>query len=103
LYSVRQVRGTRCLDTRLIAVTERGTLDCRKLVLCSTHGNDLECLSTSKNRGCDVKWTPGEMERYWDRLAMAMTEGLAWRDGKRVYADRYEYVQSFGVCVSRRC
>jgi len=43
------------------------------------------------------------MERYWDRLAMAMTEGLAWRDGKRVYADRYEYVQSFGVCVSRRC
>lgn len=75
-------------------VTEKGSLDCRKLVLCSAHGNDLDCLSTDKNRGCDVKWTPGDIGRYWDRLAMAMMEGLAWRAGKRVYVDRFEYVQA---------
>lgn len=71
-------------------MTDKGTLDARKLVTCAAHGNDLECLGPS--RGCDVKWTPGDSILHWDALAEAMVEGRAWKEGRRVYANQYEYV-----------
>jgi len=69
----------------LIPEIDAQTLDTRKLVLCSAHGNDLACLGS--DRKCDVKWLPGDKEGVWKLFGRALVEKQAWREGKRVFTD----------------
>ena len=62
------------------------TLDTRKLVLCSAHGNDLGCLGS--DRKCDVKWLPGDQDAAWRMFGRALVEKMEWREGRRAFTDR---------------
>lgn len=66
----------------LLVMGEEDLLDVRKLVTCSIHGNDLECLGYE--RKCEIKWTPGSMEQGWKMFARGLVEKKAWREGSRI-------------------
>ena len=80
--------GNRFKKPKLMSEIESQTLDARKLVLCSAHGNDLACLGSE--RKCDVKWLPGDKESVWKLFGKALVEKKAWREGRRVFTDRFE-------------